>query len=368
MTQRRYEISEIVGMLKARVLDLCHELLPGGHRRQHEWCCGSLAGEAGQSCKVHLTGARAGVWSDFSTGEAGDIFDLIAEVLFAGDKKKAYQWSLQYLGLDNSRSSGPQIQRRVKSEAEIEAERRQAQDDEEQTRKRAHAIWLSGTPIDGTPAAAYLAGRGISMAQLGRSPRSLRFHPKVYHGLTKEHYPAMVAVMVDARGSVRAIHRTFLQIHADGHVTKAPLGKEAKLCMGSYAGSSIHLWRGRSGKRFTDAPLDDVLAITEGIEDALTIAMVNPAWRIICGVSIGAMQSLELPQRFQHVVLCAQNDPLLHPNPERAARGEPHPARVAFDKAAQELKRDHMLVEIARPDQRFKDWNDWLCNKPIKGE
>ncbi|WP_341909648.1 toprim domain-containing protein [Ferrovibrio terrae] len=366
---RRYEIAELIGMLKLRTLDLCMELLPGGVKRGQEWKCGSLAGEAGNSMAVHLSGPRAGLWMDGATGETGDVYDLIAQVLFNGDKKKTYQWVLQHLGLENPGRGAPQIQRRVKSQAEIDAEKRDAIEESEATRKRAHAIWLSGQPIEGTPAAAYLAGRGIDIARLGRWPRSLRYHAKVYHGLVQQHFPAMVAVMVDATGTVRAIHRTFLQIHDDGRVTKAAvLGKEAKLCLGAYGGSSIHLWRGKSGKRFTDAPLDDVLAIAEGIEEAMTIAMAHPDWRIISGVSVGAMSSLQLPQRFQHVVLCAQNDPELHPDPARAARGERHPARIGLDKAAQELKRDHMLVEVVRPDPRFKDWNDWLCNKPMVGE
>lgn len=45
-----------------------------------EWCVGSTRGEAGASLKVHLSGAKAGVWSDFSTGEGGDLLDLWAAV------------------------------------------------------------------------------------------------------------------------------------------------------------------------------------------------------------------------------------------------------------------------------------------------
>jgi len=51
-------------------------LLPGGKKQSHEWVAGSLAGELGDSLKVHLSGKKAGVWSDFATGEAGDLIDL----------------------------------------------------------------------------------------------------------------------------------------------------------------------------------------------------------------------------------------------------------------------------------------------------
>jgi twinkle protein len=51
-------------------------LLPGGRREQQEWRAGSTAGDKGQSLGVHLSGAKAGVWTDFATGEGGDLLDL----------------------------------------------------------------------------------------------------------------------------------------------------------------------------------------------------------------------------------------------------------------------------------------------------
>lgn len=53
-------------------------LLPGGKRQGGEWCAGSVGGDAGESLKVRITGGKTGVWSDFATGEAGDLLDLWA--------------------------------------------------------------------------------------------------------------------------------------------------------------------------------------------------------------------------------------------------------------------------------------------------
>lgn len=53
-------------------------LLPGGKRKAGEWTAGNTLGEAGQSLSVRLTGAKAGVWKDFASGEAGDLLDLWA--------------------------------------------------------------------------------------------------------------------------------------------------------------------------------------------------------------------------------------------------------------------------------------------------
>ena len=55
-------------------------LLPGGKRKAGEWAAGSTSGEEGQSLSVRLTGAKAGVWADFASGEKGDLLDLWAAV------------------------------------------------------------------------------------------------------------------------------------------------------------------------------------------------------------------------------------------------------------------------------------------------
>ena len=50
--------AEIAEILSHQIEALARELLPGGHREGQEWRCGSLAGEAGYSLGVHLTGAK----------------------------------------------------------------------------------------------------------------------------------------------------------------------------------------------------------------------------------------------------------------------------------------------------------------------
>jgi twinkle protein len=77
MTKSAKDISE---MLAARVLEVCQKLLPGGKQHGPEWECGDISGREGKSCKVRLSGGKAGIWSDFAAGEAGDLLDLWAQV------------------------------------------------------------------------------------------------------------------------------------------------------------------------------------------------------------------------------------------------------------------------------------------------
>lgn len=71
MTPR--EIAERLAQDPERV---CRDLLPNGRREGKEWVCGSTDGEEGKSCKVRLTGPKAGRWADFATGASGDLIDL----------------------------------------------------------------------------------------------------------------------------------------------------------------------------------------------------------------------------------------------------------------------------------------------------
>lgn len=64
--------------LAARAEEFVVPLLPNGERQGEEWCVGSVEGEAGGSCKVHL---KTGLWKDWSKDErGGDLLDLYSAV------------------------------------------------------------------------------------------------------------------------------------------------------------------------------------------------------------------------------------------------------------------------------------------------
>ncbi|MFN9476382.1 toprim domain-containing protein [Acidovorax sp.] len=69
-------VAEIKDRLAARADDVAQYLLPNGKKAGKEWKAGSVSGEAGGSLSVCIGGAKAGVWSDFASGESGDLVDL----------------------------------------------------------------------------------------------------------------------------------------------------------------------------------------------------------------------------------------------------------------------------------------------------
>lgn len=70
------DIVELKRQLESRIDAVVQHLLPAGKREGHEWRVGSLDGERGQSLGVRLAGEKTGVWSDFNSGEGGDVVDL----------------------------------------------------------------------------------------------------------------------------------------------------------------------------------------------------------------------------------------------------------------------------------------------------
>ncbi|MDQ3038622.1 MAG: AAA family ATPase [Pseudomonadota bacterium] len=97
---------ELAGMLARDAEGVARMLLPNGKREGHEWRAGSTDGDAGKSLGVHLTGQKAGIWSDFGTGEAGDLLDLWATVRGVGIGEACKQVA-DYLGVKEARVDNP---------------------------------------------------------------------------------------------------------------------------------------------------------------------------------------------------------------------------------------------------------------------
>lgn len=330
---------EVSRLLGRHVESLVLELLPAGKREGAEWRVGSLAGEPGRSLGVHLHGARAGVWADFASGETGDALDLVAAVLYRGDKRQALVWARRWLGLDAT-LPGPAIRREPALEQAVDR-------DEAGRRSAALRIFLTAQPtITNTPAAEYLRARGIDLAELARQPRALRFHPALYNMESRREWPALVAACTDAHGNHVATHRTWLVRASDGRWTKAPL-RHPKMTLGRLNGATIRLWRGASGKSLRQMPSGEPVVIGEGIETCLSIAVACPELRVLCGVSLANMGRIVLPATATVVILAADND------------GDNSAARQGLQRAIDHFLAAGKVVRIARSPVG-KDFNDCL--------
>lgn len=95
--------SQIAKLLADRADDVCQHLLPNGKRVGHDWCAGSVHGEAGSSLKVSLTGSKQGIWADFAnvTEHSGDLLDLWCAARSCS-LSEAMSQAKSYLGIQNN--------------------------------------------------------------------------------------------------------------------------------------------------------------------------------------------------------------------------------------------------------------------------
>lgn len=336
------DAADLAAALARRAPALVAELLPAGRREGAEWRVGSVAGEPGHSLSIHLFGPKAGVWADFAGGETGDALDLVAAVRYRGDRRAAMAWARQWLGLTQaaapvSQGAAPVAEAAAPS-VDVEAE---------QWRGAARRMWLAGRiDLTGTPVEGYLAARGITLSDLSRPPGALRCRFDLFNRESGRSWPAMVAAIVGPDGRHAGTHRTWLHKDAGGTWRKAPLNN-AKMTLGRYAGGYIPLARGASGKPLAKAPAGEAVAIGEGIETCLSVAIGCPELRVLAAVSLANMRRLVLPPTVTAVILCADNDP---PH-SHATRG----LQAAVDAFAAQGR----TVRIARSPVG-KDFNDAL--------
>lgn len=368
------EVAEIARRLAQRTESLVRELMPAGRREGAEWRDADAPAGRGSTLYVHLSGARAGVWSHFSAAENGDALDLVAYIKFGGDKKQAIPWAKAWLGLwDDRRATTARQAPSPPPEAVPDAEEIARA---EKKRRWACALFLRGAQsLKGTPADWYLKARGLDLAKLERQPGSLRFAPACEYPTSiypaGGNYPAMLAAITSLEGEFVAVHRTYLEVHAIGRAAKLSTVPKAKLVAGRYAGGLVRIWHGAMTNEETgeirEAPKLGELAarqealqakgwngaalqemhLTEGIENALTVAVACPDYRVAAAVSIANLARVRLPEAITRVVLWKDND------------GDNSAARRGFEKALYWFKGHGKRVEVVELPDGVKDINDY---------
>lgn len=311
-----HSIEEIKARLGACVIPLANKLgLHGVHHGANYWVRDYRRGDGGNLKSFSINVAR-GFWKNFATDEGGDLIKLIAVFACNGDNARAIRWALDFLGLTDRAPDPLETQRLVEKQKKLERE------ELERATARRHAaqrLWLEAKPLDGTdPASLYLKARGIDVAKLKEgAPHALRFHPACLAQPERYPLPAMVAcISCEGRGNngFLAAHRTYLAQYegAWGKAFKGMMrdGKPvaAKRVLGEFAGGSVRLTRGASGKPLRDAPAGEWIQLAEGIENALTGALAMPELRTLAGVSLSNLGNIELPAAIGGVYIIADND------------------------------------------------------------
>ena len=275
-------VGEIAALLGQHAHELCRRYLPAGRREARFWTAGNLDGDKGRSLQVRLAPpGTPGKWWDASTGEHGDLLDLIRHRLGGVSLRTALTEARAFLAL--APASPPPTP-------------------EPTTASRPHRalqrIWRACGPIDATAAETYLAARAITAT---RFP-TLRFHPALdYRDETGTRaYPALVAAVTDTNGRLAAVHRTYLDPERP---VKARVAHPHK-SLGPLQHHSV---------RFTPStPLTDAastLLIGEGIETVLSLVSALPRLSAVAALSAGQLGAFRPPPGTRQLLIACDNDP-----------------------------------------------------------
>ena len=208
MSARR-SIADLSVDLADRAESFCRWYFPEGRKQGNYWQVGDTSGAKGQSLAIRLQaqgGRKAGSWTDYATGQYGDLIDLLHERLGSVTLKETLREARSFLG----EAPCPTVPR--------ETQRAERSDSASSKRiARARRLFAAGKPVLGTVAATYLQGRGIT-----RLGPALRYHPRVFLWQGEDdpdppqRAPALLAKITDNRGQVTGCARTYLDPSTGG--------------------------------------------------------------------------------------------------------------------------------------------------------
>ena len=239
---------------------------------------------------VRLTGpdsgpGASGHFTDFATGEHGDLLDVIARTCRLHAFRDVLEEARRFLSVPQPESYPTAPRLPPAPSGSPEAARR---------------LFASAKPILGTTAETYLRGRGI--AGVGDLD-CLRFHPRCYYrahdSAPREMWPALVAAVTDLDGALTGVLRTWLDRDGSG---KAPLATPRR-ALGRLLGSGVRFGRAQP------APAQaGVMAAGEGLETMLSLRVVLPAMPMVAALSSAHLAALILPAGLRRLYIARDND------------------------------------------------------------
>lgn len=352
MHQDRRQFTESVRYaLVERADDLFRQYIGAPVRTgSHDWRT-----KGRSSFSMDMRGEKRGLWNDHASGEGGDIFDFVA---------------VHICGLTSARADFPRVVAKgaalvgltqetkidhaaiAARRAEREAQGRKAENAEAKQRAELTTRLIEkALPVQGSPAAAYLAGRGITELPSD----GLAFLPPVPElagpGMMHPKHPALVIWAKDDTLSRKGGQRILIDV--DGRKVDLPDDTPRKPTFAAAQGNPA---------RFPHRVEGGPLCVAEGPESALSIWQATgfETWAVF-GVSNWA--SAPLP-RDRKVILSPDRDAPVGTYPEGSedAKRKESAAR-SFNAAVQHHLAagvDLWIAEAPEPEGSKRDLNDTL--------
>ncbi|MES0183161.1 toprim domain-containing protein [Mesorhizobium sp. C386A] len=316
--------SELARRLGDHAEAVCREYLSNGYRSGNYWMVGDVRNTRGRSMHVRLMavgGKAAGKWTDESSGEYGDLLDVIEQSCGLIDFREVADEARRFLAMPLPQ---PQPQP-LGAEGQPAAKRGSPE--------AARRLFAMSQPIAGTLAERYLAGRGIL---LSTHEHALRFHPGCYYrdlmtGETQT-LPALIAAVTNLDGQITGLQRTWLDPSGQG---KAQLA-DPRRSLGDLLGNGI--WLGHQpGATFP------IMAAGEGFETMASLRTMMPVLPVAAATSANHLAGLRLPPGCRRLYIAADAD----------AAG-----RHGIERLSQRAGEAGILALVLRP--QLGDFNDDL--------
>lgn len=281
-------IADLSADLADRAESFCRHYFPEGRRQGNYWQVGDTSGAKGQSLAIRLHaqgGRKAGSWTDFATGQYGDLIDLLQERLGSVTLQETLREARSFLGEAPCPAAPRETQRAERPDAA--SSKRIA---------RARKLFAAGKPVLGTLAATYLQGRGIT-----RLGPALRYHPRVFlrHGSDDAHppqrAPALLAKITDNRGQITGCARVYLDLSTGGLAEI----ESPKRILGQLHGHAIRFW---SGTGRSD------LVVGEGLENTLSVGTALPEFDLASCLTATHLGLFIPPPGIKRIWIARDND------------------------------------------------------------
>jgi hypothetical protein len=349
--------------LNLRIMDLCKDLLPDGHVNGGYWIARNPNRDdrTAGSFWVRIK-SPVGVFKDEATGDTGDVIKLVRYLGQLPDYSATRDWCLKWLGWSRGEAARPT---RPQRPAPAPEDDRAAEMTLAKNRRSALAMWLNAQVITAANLDAtigpYMAGRGIDLAthfvSRGRElPGAIRFLPAHDYRLAENRgklsLPCMVALISGPDGKPVGVHRAWLSPDraAKADLPDAKKNKPRKIWPAGWQGGVIRIAKGAGNLSPEQAIAKGkraALVVTEGIEDALSVAIACPDHRVWAAGTLGNLGRIPVLECIARVIVCADND------------WDKPQAMAELDAAIKTLGAQGVPVGVAR-SWRGKDVNDLI--------